>query len=165
MGALRAQRIERGLRLGVPRLQRERPLEIRERQRRSAGGTVQTSLCRENRRSIRGQRFRAAQHVGPFPEPRRHGQRVAEAEQRVHVLRLRRDDRLIHVGRPLGMPQLHVKARNPEARLDVVRVECSERLKLLQGLLVRPRSCEALCLGALVLRLWRGQQRQPDDCG
>jgi hypothetical protein len=63
------------------------------------------------------------------------------------------------------MSEQHVKARNPEPRLDVVRIGGGDRLKLLQGLCVRSRSCEALGLGALSRRrrLRRGEQHRADN--
>ena len=128
---------------------------------------MQTPLRRENRRPIGRERFGAAQRVGSLTEARQQGQRFAEADQRVDVLRLRRDNRLIDVGRPLGMSHLRVQPRNPQPRVDVVGVERRERLKLFQRFRVRSRSREAFRFGALIrrLRLRRGEQHDAENAG
>ena len=58
------------------------------------GARVQPALGGEHAGVLGGQRLGAVQRLGRLAQPADRDQRVAEADQRVQMLRLRRDDRL-----------------------------------------------------------------------
>ena len=87
-----------------------------ERQRGPVGRFVQRPRD-ENSRPIRGDRLRAAQDVRRFAQPSEGDERVARADQRIEVLRLRCENRSIDVNSGmLGLPQFLAHARDPHAR-------------------------------------------------
>ena len=75
-------------------------------------------------------------------------QGVAEADQRVQMLRVGGDDRLVDPDRPVGVSHPGVEPPDPDPCVDVIGVGGGERLKPLERGGMRPGAGELFRLGA-----------------
>ena len=123
---------------------------------------MEPPLRREHRGLVGRDGLRAVQRVGRVGQPADRRQVAAEADERVDILRRHRDDRAIHVDRTLGTAHQPVQPRDPQSRLEIVRVRGRDRLELLERAGVLAAARQAFRLGALIggLRLRRGDERQ-----
>ena len=137
VGARCPERVGLRARVRVSRVERDGPQEIRQRQRRMVAGPVQLSLSSQDVRTIGRERLGAIERITRFPQPAPLPERVSKPDERLHVLRLHHENGAIHVGRMFRTTHPTVQARNPQARLDVVRIRRGEGLELLQRGCVR----------------------------
>ena len=99
--------------------------------------------------------------LGVPPEVR---QRVADADERLHVIGVRRNDRLEHVDGAPVIAHRGMHPPNPQPCLDVVRIRRGNRLELAQRFRVFAGSGQPFGLGARIGRLLgAGGERQAEQ--
>jgi hypothetical protein len=160
-----AERVGGSACLRVSGLKCEGAHEVRERQRGVVAGLMQPPLCRQQRRSIRGERLSPVQRVGSVVQLPQCYERVPQTDERVHVLRLHREDRSIHCLCMFGAAHQRMEPRNPDPGIDVVGVGRGERLKLLQRGFIAARPGQPFSLGALIRRLGKREQSNAQNGG